>query len=343
MRLKPVVILAMFILGFAPGCAVFAHAETLAGYERFTVTAPHRAGPLAGSVWYPVGRATYRSLIGDNAVFQGIPAYVGAAPADGKFPLVVLSHGSGGNMDNLAWLSSQLALHGAMVVAVNHPGSTTGDSSPRRSITLAERAADLKATLTYILADPLFGPHIDRTRIMSLGFSLGGATALNLAGARMDRGLYQNYCATFDEVDCVFFAKGGVDFKKLPPSFEGNMRDPRLTAAVAIDPGMTHAMTKQSIAAIKMPVLLINLGNKAPMKASDVSAEGSNLAAKLPRAEYVTLTPAIHFTFLALCKPEGSKILAEERDDSVCSDPKETDRAKIHDTIIAHIVRFLKL
>ncbi len=343
MKLKLAVILAMTILGFAPGFAAAAP-ETIAGYEKIIVTAPYRTEPLAGAIWYPAGRATSPSAVGDNAVFQGTPAYFGAVPGDGKFPLIVMSHGTGGNTDDFAWLSSQLAVRGALVVAVNHPGSTRGDLSPQRT-KLTDRAADLKATLTHILADPLFGPHIDRSRIISLGFSLGGTTALNLAGARMDRGLYQNYCATLGDaaVDCVFLTKGGINLKELPPSFEENMRDQRITAAVAIDPGMTYAMTKESIAAMEMPVLLINLGNNTPMKASDVSAEGSNLAAKLPRAEYTTVTPAIHFTFLGLCKPEGPRLLAERHYDPVCDDPQGTDRAKIHDTIIAHIVRFLKL
>ena len=121
----------------AIGLASAAAADPIAGYDRFEVTAPHRAAPVAASVWYPVGTPTYRGLIGDNPVFEGTSAYVGAAIAEGKFPLVLVSHGSGGNMDRLSWLSSRLALHGAMVLAVNHPGSTSGDSSPRRSVRLS--------------------------------------------------------------------------------------------------------------------------------------------------------------------------------------------------------------
>jgi predicted dienelactone hydrolase len=138
-------------------------------------------------------------------------------------------------MDGLGWLSSQLALRGAMVLAVNHPGSTMGDSSPRRSIRLDERAADLRAALDTVLSDPSFGPHIDTKRITSLGFSLGGTTALNLAGARLDRGLYKDYRTRFkDQGDCVFFSKGGVDFARLPEPFESDMRDPRIASAIAL-------------------------------------------------------------------------------------------------------------
>ncbi len=207
--------------GLAALLATAASAEPLAGYDKLTVTASHRPEPIAASIWYPIGTPTYRGLIGDNAVFKGTLAYVGAAVADGQYPLFVLSHGSGGNMDTISWLSSRLALHGAMVLAVNHPGSTSGDSSPRRSLRLDERAADLRAALDQLLADPTFGPHVDQSRIISLGFSLGGATALNLAGLRFDRQAYADYCAKFGDAaaDCVFFAKGGVDLGNLPEGF----------------------------------------------------------------------------------------------------------------------------
>jgi predicted dienelactone hydrolase len=335
-----------FLFGFAAIAAVSAAAaDPIAGYDRFEIVAAHRAAPVAASVWYPVGTPTYRGLIGDSAVFEGTPAYVGAAVAEGRYPLVLLSHGSGGNMDNLAWLSSRLALRGAMVLAVNHPGSTSGDSSPRRSVRLTERAADLRAALDHLLADLAFARHADTSRIAALGFSLGGATALNLVGARTDRALYRDYCARFGDepADCTFLAKGGVDLANLPQAFEGEMRDPRIGVAIAVDPALTYAFTDASIAAMQLPVLLINLGGEERWMAADVSARGSNLAGRLPRAEYATAAPANHFNFLALCKPAGREILTEERDDPICDDPAGTDRAAIHERVVERIAEFLKL
>lgn len=319
-------------------------AEPYAGYDRFEITAPDRAGPVAASVWYPAAKVTYRGLVGDNPVFQGTSAYVGAAMAEGKHPLVLVSHGSGGNMDGLGWLSSRLALKGAIVAAVNHPGSTSGDSSPRRSVRLSERANDMKALLDHVLADPELANRIDPARIVTLGFSLGGATALNLAGAITDSKLYKPYCDRFpDAADCVFFAKGGVDFTRMPEAFSGDMRDRRITAAIAVDPGLTYAMTQQSIEAMTLPVLLVNLGGDELWKAIDVSARGSDLADRMPLAEYTRFGPAHHFTFLGLCKPEGRALLAEEKDDPVCDDPAGADRAQIHEAVVARIAAFLGL
>jgi predicted dienelactone hydrolase len=320
-----------------------AAAEPIAGYDRLTVTAAHRPAPLAASVWYPAGTPTYPALVGDNAVFKGTRAYVGAAVADGQFPVFVLSHGSGGNMDTISWLSSKLALSGALVLAVNHPGSTGGDSSPRRSILLDERAKDLSAALDALFIDPTFGPRIDPSRIIAIGFSLGGTTALNMAGIRFDRRAYADYCARLETAqDCVFLAKGGVDFDHLPDGFAADMRDPRVDAAVAIEPGMTYAVTVDSAAATTMPVLLINLGNDTRWKAVDVSAEGSDLVGRLSNSRYVVVSPGYHFTFLAECKPAAREILIEEADDPVCDDPEGTDRARAHQAIIEAIADFVE-
>lgn len=324
--------------------ALPAFADPLAGYDQFTVKASHRNGPVAASLWYPVGTPTYRGLVGDNRVFKGTSASMGAAVAKGRHPLVVLSHGSGGNMDGLGWLSSQLALRGAMVLAVNHPGSTTGNPSPRRSVRLDERAADLRAALDTVLSDPNFAPHIDTKRITSLGFSLGGATALNLAGARLDRGQYKDYCTRFkDESDCVFLSKGGVDLAQLPEAFDSDMRDSRIASAVAVDPAFTYAFTDDSIAGMKLPILLLNLGDAKRWKASDVTDKGSDLLRRLPDAHYVAIEPAHHFNFLAECKPEGRKLLEQEADDPVCDDPPGTDRRQVHGKIIERIAAFLRL
>lgn len=327
-------------------------AEGTAGMDRMDMKLPHRASPVAAAIWYPAAGPTYRGMVGDNAVFRGTKVHIGAPVADGQHPLILFSHGSGGNMDNSAWLLSALAARGAMVLAVNHPGSTSGDSSPRRSIRLDERARDLSAAVDVLLREEPFAAHIDRERIISLGFSLGGATALGLAGMRFDREAYRRFCDHPDDlpVDCRFFARGGVDLAKLPDGFAADTRDARVSAAIAIDPGFSYAAAPDSIAAITLPVLLINLGAdgrgsgvRDRFLAADVGPEGSNLVARLAQLSYREIGPANHYTFLAECKPEGAGLLAEEKDDPVCDDPAGTDRADVHRRIVEAVAAFLKL
>ncbi|MCB8838287.1 hypothetical protein [Aurantimonas sp. VKM B-3413] len=316
----------------------------LPGYDRFDIRAKHRSVLVAGSIWYPAAARTYAVPIGANPVFEGTEALVGAAAQTGRHPLILLSHGSGGNMDGLGWLSSELALRGALVVAVNHPGTTSGDSSPRRTPRIDERAKDLSAALDTILADPTFGPLVDQRRISALGFSLGGTAVLDLVGGHFERAKFRDYCKAFSEQgDCVFFTKGGVDFDRLPQEMEADVRDPRIASVVAVEPGLTDALSEASAKAMTLPMLLVGFGAPDPSRAVDVTASGSNLLDRLSNATYEMIRPAVHFSFLGLCKPDAAKLLREAQDDPVCTDPDGADRRKIHAEVIDSVARFLGL
>jgi predicted dienelactone hydrolase len=318
-------------------------AADLPGYDRFDLMAAHRARPVAASIWYPAAGRSYRTHVGDGPIFEPVTAYMAPAVASGQHPLVLLSHGSGGNADTLGWLSAGLVARGAIVLAVDHPGSTSGDSSARRSLDLAARAGDLSAALDAVLADPNFAAFIDQSRISAVGFSLGGTTALALAGVRFDGRRQAERCASGPEAaDCGFFLRGGADFATAA-GFGADARDPRLSRAVAIDPGFGGAATAQSLRDIHQPVHLINLGGADRWPAVDVGPEGNGLAARLPGASYSQIAPAVHFTFLASCKPGAEKMLEEEGEDPICSDPVGADRAQVHAELIADIAAALGL
>lgn len=337
--MKRIALLSM--LALTP--ALPAIAEMLPGYDRFDLVADHRARPVAASIWYPAANPTYAAPVGDGPIFDPTIAFMGPALAQGPHPLVLLSHGSGGNADSLGWLSRGLVAQGAIVLAVNHPGSTSGDSSPRRSVNLAARAQDLSAALDMVLADPSFAPFIDPARIGVVGFSLGGATALGLAGLRFDGVVQDANCATGpDAADCVFFHLGGVRFAD-HPGYAADTRDARITRAVIIDPGFGGSAVPESVEAALAGITLINLGDADRLAAADVGPDGHDLATRLPDATYIEIAPANHFTFLGTCKPGAAEILAEERDDPICTDPAGTDRAAIHTQLIDAIATGLDL
>ena len=121
------------------------------------------------------------------------------------------------------------------------------------------------------------------------------------------------------------------------------MRDPRVMAAIAVDPGLSYGFTQASVAALDMPVLLINLGGDERWAAGDVGPHGSNLTGRLPHVEYAVVAPGNHFTFLAECKPSARDLLIEEGEDPICDDPAGTDRGRAHMEIIERVAAFLKL
>ncbi|WP_425039257.1 alpha/beta hydrolase family protein [Primorskyibacter sp. S187A] len=320
-----------------------AAADMLPGYDRFDLMADHRARPIAASIWYPAANPTYRAPVGDGPIFDPTFAFMGPAIAEGPHPLVLLSHGSGGNADSLGWLTSGLVARGAIVLAVNHPGSTSGDSSPRRSVDLDARANDLSAALDMALADPAFAPFIDQSQIGVVGFSLGGATALGLAGVRFDGAVQDENCTTGpDAADCAFFRRGGVRFADYP-GYAADTRDARITRAVIIDPGFGGSAVPETLDGALSGITLINLGDADRLGAADVGPAGNDLAQRLPDTNYIEIAPANHFTFLGVCKPGAAALLAEEGDDPICSDPDGADRKKTHGQLIDVIASGLNL
>ncbi|MEJ8474040.1 alpha/beta hydrolase family protein [Roseibium algae] len=323
-----------------------ANSEPLAGFIQTKIKVAYRAWSIPTSIWYPAEGQAAEHIVGQNFVFEGTPVLDQTQIKQGKFPLFVFSHGSGSNMESMGWLASELVKSGAMVVAVNHPGSTSNDSSPRRSARFWERPQDLSAALDHVLADPVYGPHVDQSRIYTLGFSLGGMAVLQTIGARMDRDVYADYCAGApDAPDCLFFGKGNVDFRLLDQGkFNASYEDPRLAGTIAIDPGMVAGMTPASISSIEKPVLLINLGTDDTLWPTiNIGQSGLDLETRMVNATYVQIAPADHYSFLPECTENAPAMLMEEGEDPICDDPEGSDRADVHRQVIDAVRNFMDL
>lgn len=326
----------------AMGCAQL-QAQTLPGHARMELQAPHRDGAtVRASMWYPAAASGGTVVnVGGNLLFHGREAQQGAdlSPSAERRPLVVVSHGSGGNMDALSWLGAGLADAGAIVAMVNHPGSTSGDSVQLRSVHLDERARDIHMLLDHVLADPQIGAQIDPTRIAALGFSMGGGTVMQLAGAQFERARYTEYCARYGDAaqDCRWLEAGGVDLTDLPEGMESDLTDPRITHLLAIDPAFGHAWRPDSLTAMDMPALVINLGPTGPgsgWEAVGSGPDGADLGAQMPDMRYEVIEDAWHFSFLAECRLLGPLLIWWEGEDAICSNPWGSDRAEVHEILL---------
>src|ERR1700722_10122281 len=82
---------------------------------------------LITTIWYPADAALAEQPhdIGPwgTPYFLGHPLAPGApiAPERARYPLIVLSHGTGGTADTMDWIGAALAASGYIVAAVNHP------------------------------------------------------------------------------------------------------------------------------------------------------------------------------------------------------------------------------
>ncbi|WP_433529746.1 alpha/beta hydrolase family protein [Micromonospora sp. CA-263727] len=136
--------------------------------------------PLPVTVWYPAaGRA------------GGKPTSAAEA-AEGKFPVVVFSHGLGGRPADYATLLTRWAAAGFVVAAPTFPHTSHG--SDRNVLDVLKQPADVSYVLTQLLAldgragDPLRG-RLATDRVAAAGHSAGAVTTIGLFTAGRDERL----------------------------------------------------------------------------------------------------------------------------------------------------------
>lgn len=324
-----------------------------AGVREISVPALERGRDLAVTVWYPAGAGGEPSLVGDNRVFKGAPASINAPLAPGRFPLVVMSHGSGGRIQGMSWLATELAKAGFVVAGPNHPGTTSGDSTPADTPKLWERTQDLSAVIDTLTADPQWSGVIDAGRIGVVGFSLGGSAAMEITGARASLDAYARYCDTYTKWDCAWFSGGRgyvndeavevdkVDLRAIDKArFEQSNQDRRIKSAVLIDPGLAQAYDKQSLKEIAIPMNFINLGSPGTIPEAVIADQ---LAALTPYGTYASVANSVHFSFLPECKEGGGELLKSlEEVDPICEDAGGRSRADIHSELTSLVLGALR-
>jgi predicted dienelactone hydrolase len=167
--------------------------------------------PLSSYIFYPGLKGVSSLRVGENAVRRGIDVFPNAPLADGRFPLVVLSHGLMGHALNQGWLAMRLAENGYVVATVHHPGTSFLDQDPEQRRALWERPRDVSRTITAMLDHPRFGHRILADRIAVVGHSLGGYDVAALAGTRLDIEAHIAYCREHQHAaDCRFARMAGL-------------------------------------------------------------------------------------------------------------------------------------
>ncbi|NER84050.1 MAG: alpha/beta hydrolase, partial [Leptolyngbya sp. SIO1D8] len=128
-------------------------------------------------------------------------------PTERNVPLVVISHGLGGNRSTLAYLAEHLASHGFAVAVVEHPGSSADQLSSllggraREAVEpedMINRPLAVQTLLNELeiatQRDPALRNRIDLQRVGVLGQSMGAYTTLALAGATVNLDRLENSC-----------------------------------------------------------------------------------------------------------------------------------------------------
>jgi dienelactone hydrolase len=135
---------------------------------------------------FPVGVRTIEAL--DTARDRVIPCEVWSPEgAEGKHPLILYSHHSGGHRRATTFLCDHLSSHGYVVAALDHSevvaaelkgreGETAEQLSARVDAWIANRVPDIRFLLDHLLSGTEV--RVDPDRVGIVGHSFGGWTAL---------------------------------------------------------------------------------------------------------------------------------------------------------------------
>jgi predicted dienelactone hydrolase len=244
------------------------------------------------------------------------PATDGAI-APGTFPLVVISHGNGGSGALYRSIATHLARNGFVVALPDHAGNTRGDNDLARTVAnLESRPRHIRLTIDWAYGASPFAPFLKAGAVAIIGHSLGGYTALAIAGGLP-----------------AAFAHETPD--RVPRPVEV-MPDERVKALVLLAPATAWFKAGDALRRVRVPILMMTAEHDASTPAfhGDIVKDGIPDPALL---DHRVIANAGHYSFLdsfppALTNPSFPP----------SQDPAGFDRERFHGEMDAEILAFLR-
>lgn len=310
------------------------------GQKSITFVDESRKRPLVTEIWYPTYDTELKEDSDDIPVFKTVQTIHNASIPDGKFPLLLVSHGTGGNRFSLTWFAERMVKEGYIVVSMDHYGNSTFNKLPREFLKWWERAIDVKFVLTKLLNEPDIGTKIDQSRIGGVDFSLGGYTHIALAGGYVNRerevtlesNMPPEYPETEETIDLINDSQIVSSYNQ----YKDHVKDARIKAFFVIAPAIGPGFhTKEQVKEITAPIFIVagKGDTNTPIKHNALNYHGLIESSKIHLFDkYVD-----HYVFLNEATEFGKKILPE-----ITIDHPNTDRKKIHEETLNLAIDFFE-
>ncbi len=300
-----------------------------AGYERLQA-ADGSEKPLEVALWYPTEAAAEAVDLGPFT----LNIARGSAATGKGLPLVVISHGNGGSSLGHHDTAVALAQAGFVVAAVTHTGDNHADQSKEAS--MMERPRHVSRVIDHLLTKWRDRDRLDAQQIGVFGFSSGGFTALTVVGGAADLGRVGPHCKQHrGDYACQVIARRPNEAAAVGTAGVQSARDARVRAAVVVAPALGFTFTKESLAAVSVPIQLWRAEDDAvlphPWYAEAVRAG-------LPKSvDYREVPKAGHFDFLAPCTARFATMAP-----LLCSSQPGFDRVAFHREFNSAVVGFFQ-
>ena len=243
--------------------------------KELEVTAPSVGAILADD---PFSRGSsqverWELVLRDRARERSIPVDIYWSE-DTHGPLVVISHGFGADRRFFAYLANHLASHGLTVISVEHPGSNVAslmslptqqgnDSQPLNRILPATEFLDRPRDISFVL-DRMerlnyysysLRDRLSTDQVTLIGHSLGGYTALALAGAKLDLRPLSSFCQQLSPVN--FSPADWLQCAALDlPVNRAALKDDRVSQVIVMNPLTGLLFGDQGLKQVKLPTLM---------------------------------------------------------------------------------------
>lgn len=301
------------------------------GLQRFEVTDPVRQSRIAAQMWYPSSSPEQTLRIGSFS----LQVALNGQALEGRRPLVLISHGNGGNSLAHRDLADHLARAGFVVVTFTHPfDNHENQQALGTTLQTHDRPRELQRVLDHVLTEPTLSSRVDPQRIGAIGFSAGGYTVLASAVGDVQQARYDAYCSSQrdDPLTCKAYRERGYILSVEPVLPVA--ADPRLKALVLMAPAGVFMLSDERLRGLKLPVLLYQAMHDHLIR-EPFSIE--RLRTLLPNIQGDHRIEAGHFVFIAPCPPNLAAELAE-----ICSDAPGVDRLTIHRQINSEVTAFFQ-
>lgn len=339
--LKKLKYLSLFFLVLAVPCyangfeanSLYSHAKV--GFSEISFFDDFQEEQRSLLIWYPIDE--HAEVTSSSNSWD--PFYIGMdaplAQQQQKMPVIVISHGWSGDSHELSWLIRELVHAGFLVVGIQHRDIING----KMHINHWMRAQDISIVLDHFISSPM-ATSADLDRIGIAGFSLGGTTALWLAGGRttkLDSVMPGPEYADQDNFKSVNELLPDLNKEKMSKDW----KDPRIKAAFIMAPAWSWIFDEQSLEAVTIPTYIIAGANDEVVK---TSFNAGLFAKYIPNCIYHEIPgKAGHFIFFktlssqkrAIVDPSGKLSFLLDDDESV-------DRFWIQSKVAAEAVRFFQ-
>ncbi|BCZ47235.1 hypothetical protein psyc5s11_33020 [Clostridium gelidum] len=286
--------------------------NSFVGYCKVELVDNHCGVTFPMSVMYP----TYEGGKIEELGQFSLDLSINAKPKEGKFPLILISHGSGGSHLLYRTLAHHLACNGFIVGMPEHPFNNRNNNTLEGTVeNLENRPRHIYTAIDWFFESEKFARFLKTDSISMIGHSMGGYTSLAVAGGI-----------------ATSFPNESLDGKPKQINVE---HDRKIKSLVLLAPATVWFKDKGALSGVDIPILMI-AGEKdqyTPPFHAQIVLEG---VADNSKIKYKIIENAGHFSFLS---PFPQSMIKPEFIPS--QDPFGFDREKFHNELNIEILDFL--